>query len=185
MIDRRNSWEVKRAKVYRKRVLSTYEHRKLDMADFADRLARLDNRQIITVNAIWAHYASSKKSLIRQALEFASNLGVLQRVDEHIYRRSREIPNGKLFILKNTPISSLNTPDTKLKNARKNAIANSIANNSFTFDSDAMRLNMSASVHDGSHGRKKSNEYNDKVALEGSRNRYGLNNKDILEYDLD
>lgn len=185
VIDRRNSWDIKRAKMYRKRIVGTYEYKQLDMADFADRIARLDRRQDITVNYIWTHYASSKKSLIRQALEFASRLGVLHKIDEHVYRRNREISSGKMFILKNTPITDLNEQDIKLKDARKNATANSIAANSFSYDPDAMRLNMSASAYEGGHGRKKSSEYNDRIALENSRDRYGLNKKDILDFDLD
>lgn len=187
MIDRRNNWEARQVRVYKKRIASSYEYRKFDMADFAERVAHLDARRDITVNAVWAHYANFKKSLIRQVLEFASRLGVLYKIDEHVYRRNREISSGKMNILKNTPVSSLGNRNVnfKLKNARVNAVAGSIATNSYSFNTDAMRLNLSSDMCDGGHGRKKKKEWNERAALEAGRDRYGLNKEKILDYDLD
>ena len=50
---------------------------------------------------------------------------------------------------------------------------------------EVVRLGMSDSAYESGHGRKKSEEYNEKKALEYQRSGYGLKDKPILDYDLD
>lgn len=187
-IKKKNAIAYARKEFKRNRKIAAKEGCKtLNMSDFADRLAGLGDEQDITVDGMWAHYRNSKKKLVFAALEFAAKLGVVNKVGDKTYRRSGNISEGKMRILKNASTDGLSSrlEGFNLRKEKKSSDVNSITTSVYNYDSDAMRLNLSSNAYESGHGRKKKEEWNEKAALDASRERYGLNKKDILQYDLD
>lgn len=114
------------------------------------------------------------------------------QIEKYLKLSKSEVRNTlDSMIAKTGPINYIQAPNPPKKKKIKRLIRDNSATQPYDMSSSqSYILKISGTSVDGTHevghGRKKGKEYNDNIALQYSKSRYGLNNKEpILEYDLD
>lgn len=183
----------KRRSLQRKKVKRKYynDFFNFNLKDFSFILRnRVKDNAPVTIEYIRSNFTSSKKERVKTAFELALELKIL-RVRNGVYYKSDNATERAYEILQSTRVKEAHAEILKLKGIDPAYVSWNKNTERFTTpdlvdsQNEAVRLGMSDSAFEGGHGRKKTEEYNDKKALEYQRSGYGLKDKPILDYDLD
>lgn len=180
----------KKSRKNKKAKMEHGEEKYFNMREFAALLRNAEpDVEPFTVSSVSSRFDVANIQRVEQALELASLLGVIRKRGKSFYK-TYSAPSNAYDIMSNIQNRKIHLKIEQYKKRRNGGIEQ--ASNELEFmpgqvdlQNESLRLGMSESAYEGGHGRKKSDEYNDKIALENSRDRYGLNKKDILEFDLD